>query len=263
MPAARPVDLGAPQLFRSTDGAVTWQPVATFPAPLSPFGGAAGNTLSALAIDPVNPSRLYAGFVFPDYLMRSEDGGATWTRITSGLGAGEITSIVFSPTDPNTLHVSQFGSGVFRSTDRGATWTAMDAGLGDELVLKLEQDPFQRRPAVRVDGLGHLHDAVVDGRSRWLASRDRVLPRAVQPLLRLRRQRRGRRARRWRVPGLVAHRRGVPGDRSDDGRQRAGVPLLQCRLRPAVDALLHAVPAGMRRPQDPIRHGCTSASRSG
>jgi hypothetical protein len=42
----------------------------------------------------------------------------------------------------DTLHVSQFGAGVFRSTDRGATWTALDAGLADESVLGVEQDPF-------------------------------------------------------------------------------------------------------------------------
>jgi hypothetical protein len=74
--------------------------------------------------------------------MRSDDGGATWTRITSGLGAGPIMSIAFDPMNAATVFVAQFSGGVFRSTDRGATWTAMDAGLGDEMVLKPEADPF-------------------------------------------------------------------------------------------------------------------------
>ncbi|HEY8242097.1 MAG TPA: hypothetical protein VII68_01450 [Casimicrobiaceae bacterium] len=137
-----PLDAGAPQLFRTTDGAVTWQPVATFSAPLSSFGGTFGNTLTALAIDRNNPLRLYAGFAFPDYMMRSEDGGATWTRITSGLGAGPVTSIAFDAVSASTLYVSQSGSGVFRSTDLGATWNAMDAGLGDEVVSKVQADTF-------------------------------------------------------------------------------------------------------------------------
>jgi hypothetical protein len=137
-----PLTLGAPQLFRSTDGAVTWSPVATFVAPLSPYDGFEGNTLTAIAIDPANPTQLYAGFRYPDYIMRSDDGGATWTRVTSGLGAGEITSIAFDPVDSTIVYASQFGGGAFRSVDRGATWVAMDAGLGDELVLKIEPDPF-------------------------------------------------------------------------------------------------------------------------
>jgi len=137
-----PLNAGDPQLFRSTDGAITWQPVAQFPAPLSPFGGSVGNTITSFAIDRNNPSRLYAGFAFPDYLMRSEDAGATWTRMTSGLGAGEVTSIAFDPANAGTLYVSQSGSGVFRSTDLGATWIAIDAGLGDELISKLQVDTF-------------------------------------------------------------------------------------------------------------------------
>lgn len=135
-----PLTPGAPQLYRSTNGAVTWQPVATFPAPLSSFGGTAGNNLTALAIDPTATNRLYAGFEFPDYVMRSDDAGATWTRITSGLGAGAVTSLVIDPADPSTLYVSQYGSGVFRSTNRGATWGALDEGMHDEIALGVKID---------------------------------------------------------------------------------------------------------------------------
>jgi photosystem II stability/assembly factor-like uncharacterized protein len=137
-----PLNAGDPQLYRSIDGAITWQPVATFPAPLSDFGGTTGNTMTAFAVDPATPTRLYAGFRFPDYLMRSDDSGATWTRITSGLGAGPIMSIVFDPANSSIVYVAQFSGGVFRSTDRGATWTAMDAGLGDEMVLNVQVDRF-------------------------------------------------------------------------------------------------------------------------
>jgi photosystem II stability/assembly factor-like uncharacterized protein len=136
-----PLSAGSPQLYRSTNGAVTWQPVATFAAPLSSFGGTYGNTLTAIAVDPANPSRLFAGFVFPDYVMRSDDAGATWVRATVGLGAGEITSLQFDGATGSILYATQLGSGVFRSTDGGTTWAAMDAGLHDEMVLGLERDP--------------------------------------------------------------------------------------------------------------------------
>jgi hypothetical protein len=132
---------GAPQLYRSTDNAVTWQPVATFTKHIA-FESGIGNSITALAIDRTNTSRLYAGFYYPDYLMRSDDAGATWTRITSGLGAGRITSIVIDPVNASTLYVSQLGAGVFRSTDQGVTWMALDSGLGDDVVLKLEHDSF-------------------------------------------------------------------------------------------------------------------------
>lgn len=132
---------GTPQLYRSTNGAVTWQPVATFPASLSSFADGWGNTVTALAIDPSDPNRIYAGFFYPDYVMRSDDGGATWSRATSGLGAGEITSLAIDPANPSTIYASQLGSGVFRSVDRGATWTALDEGIHDDVVLGVALDP--------------------------------------------------------------------------------------------------------------------------
>ncbi len=135
-----PLSAGAPQLYRSDNVAVTWQPVATFPASLSSFGGTTGNSITALAVDPADPDRLYAGFAYPDYLMRSDDGGATWVRATSGLGAGPITSLIVDASDASTLYVSQYGSGVFRSTDRGATWVALDDGLHDEVALGVKRD---------------------------------------------------------------------------------------------------------------------------
>jgi photosystem II stability/assembly factor-like uncharacterized protein len=136
-----PLNVGQPQLFKSTNGAVTWQPVATFQAPLSSFGGTEGNTLTALAIDPTNPNRIFAGFVYPDYVMRSDDAGLTWTRATVGLGAGEITSLKIDPTNASVIYLSQSGSGTFRSTDGGATWRAMDSGLHDELIFGIELNP--------------------------------------------------------------------------------------------------------------------------
>lgn len=130
---------GAPQLFRSADSATSWEPVTTFPAFL---GGALGNTITSFAIDPADPSRIYAGFRHPDHLLRSDDAGATWTRMTRGLGTGEVSSIVVDPSNPTTVYVSQIGSGVYRSVDRGANWVALDAGLADDVVRQLDLDPL-------------------------------------------------------------------------------------------------------------------------
>jgi photosystem II stability/assembly factor-like uncharacterized protein len=130
------------QLYRSTDASLTWQPVAFFPSPFGAYDGFLGNTMTAFAIDPVDPKRLYAGFQFPDHVMRSEDAGATWTRATSGLGAGWITSLAVDPASPSTIYATQFGSGVFRSTDRGQSWFALDEGMHEDTPLRVHIDPF-------------------------------------------------------------------------------------------------------------------------
>jgi hypothetical protein len=129
---------GNAQLWRSNDLGVTWQSLATFPNPYDPAGG---NDAHALAIDAAQPGVLYVGLALPPHLMRSDDGGATWTRANLGLGAGAVTSIVADPATPGILYAGQFGSGVFRSTDRGATWTALDEGLRDPSLRQLVLDP--------------------------------------------------------------------------------------------------------------------------
>lgn len=142
------------QLYRSDDGAQTWHFVTTLPAGRSAVDPAWPNALTALSVDPADPDRLYAGFYFPDYVLRSDDGGATWRRATIGLGAGPVTSLVIDPTNPATMYASQLDSGVFRSTDGGSTWSAMDDGLADDSVYRVALDPH---------GAGRLHAETLTG----------------------------------------------------------------------------------------------------
>lgn len=141
-------------LYRSKDAAMTWEPVAFFPSSFGAYEGFLGNTITAFAIDPVDPKRLYAGFYYPDYVLRSDDEGATWTPITRGLGAGWITSLVVDPANPATVYATQFGGGVFRSTDRGQTWAALDEGMHEDTPLRVHVDPFVA---------GRLHASTMSG----------------------------------------------------------------------------------------------------
>jgi hypothetical protein len=131
---------GGAQLWRSVDRAVTWQPVHVFSHPWI-AGPSTGNEVWAIAVDPTDPDRLYAGLALPDHLMRSTDGGATWTRATVGLGAGAVTAIAVDPANPAIVYAGQHGSGVFRSLDFGQTWVALDTGLREDAVRQVLIDP--------------------------------------------------------------------------------------------------------------------------
>lgn len=132
---------GGAQLWRSVDRAASWQPVHAFPHPWI-AGVSYGNHLLAIAVDPTDPNRLYAGLALPDHLMRSVDGGATWTRAAVGLGAGAVTWITVDPANPAIVYAAQHGSGVFRSADRGLTWTALDQGLREDATRQVVLDPY-------------------------------------------------------------------------------------------------------------------------
>ena len=127
-------------VWKTLDGGVTW--FATTDNELS-------LAIGALAMAPSDHNRLYAGtgegnifFLvqnFPlsasneDYhgvgVLRSSDGGGTWTLVGSADFAGAaFYRIAVHATDPDVL----FGAtsvGLMRSQDGGATWTAITSGL--------------------------------------------------------------------------------------------------------------------------------------
>jgi photosystem II stability/assembly factor-like uncharacterized protein len=131
-------------LLQSRDGGATW----------NPFGGNfPGNVQAgvwALAVDPGNPSTLYAGVddvpIYSDDgtsqpgaggVFKSTDGGATWKPI--GLTGAAVNLLVIDPAQPGALYAATEGNygsprgfrGLFKSTDGGASWSEIGNGLGE------------------------------------------------------------------------------------------------------------------------------------
>ncbi len=128
-------------LYRSTDGGENWAQVAeTITAGINlhdPDPDLPGAVLTALAVDPHNPERLYAGFQ-RGALMVSEDGGLTWRSSSSGLNPEtSVSDLVADPAHPGVLYAATVDSGVYVSTDSGATWTAINEGLLTRAVVSL------------------------------------------------------------------------------------------------------------------------------
>jgi hypothetical protein len=106
--------------------------------------------ISALAIDPSNPSVIYAGGA-DGGVWKTTNGGTTWNPIFDQMGSLSIGSIAINPTDgsvwvgtgeANTAFENYAGVGVYRSANGGATWQQVG---GDELenmnIAKLEFSP--------------------------------------------------------------------------------------------------------------------------
>jgi hypothetical protein len=103
----------------SHDGGLSWTVRSTVPVFSGSDNPVAGipkrhprSTGSLIAVD-ADRSLLYAG-TFDDGVMRSADGGATWSRI--GLGGKYLRSLVMDPNDPDTLFAATYGNGVWRTT---------------------------------------------------------------------------------------------------------------------------------------------------
>jgi photosystem II stability/assembly factor-like uncharacterized protein len=66
----------------------------------------------------------------PRGVLRSSDGGRSWTETVLG-GGGEVSGLAASPADPDRI-VAATQAGFFRSENAGATWTRISGALGVE-----------------------------------------------------------------------------------------------------------------------------------
>ena len=79
-------------------------------------GPAGMNDVFALAIDPTNPSTLYAGT--NRGVFKSTDMGSTWAEINNGLTSFGVLGLAVDPTNPSTLYAGILGGGC----SRAPTW---------------------------------------------------------------------------------------------------------------------------------------------
>jgi photosystem II stability/assembly factor-like uncharacterized protein len=93
----------------------------------------------ALAVDPRDPMRLYAG-VFG--VLRSTDGGMEWSSRYLGMGSPEVYALAIDPTNSAIVYAAT-ADGVFRSDNHADTWTRKSRGLPDSPVRALVPDPSQ------------------------------------------------------------------------------------------------------------------------
>ncbi|MEA2564668.1 MAG: hypothetical protein QOH06_6172 [Acidobacteriota bacterium] len=126
-------------IWRSTDGGNTFAAVSVGNG-LGPTGLPAGVAYDLVG-NPTNPSQLFTSIVFANLsggvngVFRSNDTGATWTRVSSPamdalLISGVTGNVEFAVGKSNNVYAAIVNNGrlaaIFRSANGGTTWTAMD-----------------------------------------------------------------------------------------------------------------------------------------
>jgi photosystem II stability/assembly factor-like uncharacterized protein len=119
---------GVGRLQRSTDGGANW----TFIDDTLVAGIGAQGSVTAFAIDPNTPGRLYAAAIGPSGLLpgvpaffTSSDRGTTWTR-SAAIPAATFTTLVVDLFQPSRI-LAGSPSGIFGSDDAGQTFALKSA----------------------------------------------------------------------------------------------------------------------------------------
>lgn len=125
------------ELWKSTDQGTSsgnFTQISNFPT---------SGTIRSLRVAPSNSNYIYAGFL--KTLWKTNNGGSSWTDITSGLpvSSGNITYICVKKDDPETMWVTIGGfnnNAVYETTNGGATWVNISTGLPQIPAMSIVQN---------------------------------------------------------------------------------------------------------------------------
>jgi hypothetical protein len=151
--AARPGHIG-PTVFRSADGAKTWQEAKAppaFPKRATPQFGWSVNHVFWIARGHASMPRTWFAGTSPHGLFRSDDDGVSWQGVDGfnlhperlqwlgdekqNIPDGAIVhSINVDPFDARHLMLGMSSGGVFESFDEGATWKPLNRGCAADFM---------------------------------------------------------------------------------------------------------------------------------
>ena len=154
-------------LWFSSDAGATW---TTVPLPSPPAGYTDLGWFTPVGPQPGvvygSLNQPFTGFItaipFPASLIKSLDGGRTWSGIDSGI-SGEGRSLYAVPSDPASLYVTT-STGAFRTRDGGATWQALPNGAPRDGWRVDARDPSV---VYRIAGPSNSWMVSQDGGAQW------------------------------------------------------------------------------------------------
>ncbi|MGB8909683.1 MAG: hypothetical protein WCC84_13145 [Candidatus Cybelea sp.] len=170
-------------LFRSADGAQTWEELAglrTHATADSWQPGAGGMCLHTVIFDPTDPNRIFVA-ISAAGAFRSDDKGATWRPVNRGLKSNSIPEqeaevghcvhrIAMHPSHPNVLFMQKHWD-VMRSDNAGDSWREVSGNLPTDFGFPIDVHAHEPETIYVVPIKSDSEHFPIDGRLRVYRSR--------------------------------------------------------------------------------------------
>ena len=169
-------------LFRSTDGATTWQELPGLrdqqASNLAP--GAGGMGLHTIILDPTNPLRIYVA-ISSAGAFRTDDGGVTWKPINRGLKSKYMPDpnaevgycvhrLALHPSKPDVVFM-QLHWNIMRTDNAGELWTNISGNLPTDFGFPIEVHPHEPETIYVIPITSESEHYVHEGKLRVFRSR--------------------------------------------------------------------------------------------
>ncbi|HDL65196.1 MAG TPA: hypothetical protein ENH12_07395, partial [Proteobacteria bacterium] len=94
-----------------------------------------------IEVDPSNSDRIFLASL--DGIYKSEDKGATWNKIYSGINSSQSAGLCLAidPSNPDTVFAGTL-SGIAHSADGGNTWDRPGGRVNDKVITRIAIHPF-------------------------------------------------------------------------------------------------------------------------
>ncbi len=174
-------------MYRSTDAGVNWTQIGLEQTAI----------ITEIAIDPIDPNRIFASTLGNTYektnergVYRTTDGGTTWQNVLFISDSSGVIDMVMDPSNSDVLYATGFNrinlpfdakvtgpdAKVFKTIDGGDTWTELSGGLptveNSRIGLAISDVDPNILYALYVDGTSQDVDDVyktIDGGLNWIA----------------------------------------------------------------------------------------------
>lgn len=139
---------GANRLYKTTNAANNWSAISPDLTNGPHTGNLTFGTITTISVSQFNSQVIFVG-TDDGKAWVTQDGGANWTDISTGIPNRWVTKILASKENPNTVYLTlsgyRFGEDVghvYKSIDFGNSWVDISSSLPDIPVNDIEQDIF-------------------------------------------------------------------------------------------------------------------------